>query len=152
MKIGTAFPSKYLKASDLPHGTMVKVQIERVSVEEISSKNAKPEHKPILFFSGKEKGLVLNKTNANTISRAYGDETDDWRGRMILLYSTDVEFGGEMVEAVRVKIPVLNPAQRAGAAVAAARPAPASVEEQPAPPFVDADGGEPAFAEDDIPF
>ena len=44
-----------------------------------------------MYFEGKPKGLVLNKTNANTISDAYGDETEHWEGKEIVLYEAEVE-------------------------------------------------------------
>ena len=60
--------------------------------------------KPVVYFRGKEKGLVLNKTNANKITTLLGsDDTDNWEGRQIRLYATEVRFGGETMEGIRVK-------------------------------------------------
>ena len=57
-----------------------------------------------LSFVGKEKGLAVNKTNANIIAQNVGsDDLDDWIGREIILYPTRVDFGGQMVDAIRVK-------------------------------------------------
>jgi hypothetical protein len=72
MRMSSAFPSNYLRAADL-QGRNVTVTIDRVAMEDIGG-----DHKPVLYFRGKEKGMVLNKTNGNNISAAYGDETDDW--------------------------------------------------------------------------
>lgn len=97
MKIGSAFPSSYLKAADL-NGKAVKVTIESVSVEKIGD-----DQKPILHFVGKDKGLVLNKTNANRIIEAVGsDETDDWEGWSITLYPCKVDYQGKRVDGIRV--------------------------------------------------
>jgi hypothetical protein len=98
MRISAAFPSTYLKAADL-QGRTVPVAIDRVELEEIGG-----EHKPILYFQGKEKGLVLNKTNANNIAAVYGDDTDDWIGGGIQLFPTMVDFQGRSVEAIRVRV------------------------------------------------
>ncbi len=89
MNISEAFPSKYLKASDL-QGRRIQVVMADVKTEKLGD-----DFKPILFFKGKEKGLVLNKTNANTIIAAYGPETDDWFGQPIILYEAMVEFQGK---------------------------------------------------------
>jgi hypothetical protein len=60
--------------------------------------------KPVVYFRGKEKGVVLNKTNSNMIATLTGSrDTDDWAGCQIRLYATTTEFGGETVECIRVK-------------------------------------------------
>jgi hypothetical protein len=114
MRISAAFPSTYLKAADL-QGRTVPVAIDRVELEEIGG-----EHKPILYFQGKDKGLVLNKTNANNIAAVYGDDTDDWIGGGIQLFPTMVDFQGRSVEAIRVRV-----APRKAASAPQPRPAPA---------------------------
>jgi hypothetical protein len=58
MKISEEFPSQYLKASDLG-GRDIRVTMGRVEREKIGTDN-----KLVLYFKGKDKGLVLNKTNA----------------------------------------------------------------------------------------
>jgi hypothetical protein len=98
--INDAFPSNYLKASDLK-GAQPTVTIERVEFEPVGRER---EMKPILYFVGKEKGMVLNKTNASKVASLVGStETDDWADFRICLFATHVEFGGEQVEAIRIK-------------------------------------------------
>jgi hypothetical protein len=100
MKIGSAFPGQYLKAADL-NGKRVPVVIDSVAMEDIGG-----ETKPILHFRGKERGLVLNKTNANSISMIIGtDETDDWPGKAITLFPSKTEFQGKRVDCIRVDPP-----------------------------------------------
>lgn len=57
--------------------------------------------KAILSFSGEEKKLVLNKTNATTIKQAYGDRYDDWVGKTIILF----EGSWQDKPAIRVRVP-----------------------------------------------
>lgn len=102
MRASEAYPSKYLKAGDL-RGNNVKVVIDRVVMEDIGDSE-----KPVIFFVGKEKGLVLNKTNANNIVILYGDEMDDWSAREIVLFPAMVDFQGRTVEAIRVRGPRAN--------------------------------------------
>ena len=102
MKIGSMFSGNYLKADDLPEGDTVKV-IEAIHTATLKNNRGEEQIKPVLEFTDGEQ-LVLNKTNASAISRALGsDETDDWKGRKITLYTTDVEFRGDWVHAIRVK-------------------------------------------------
>lgn len=58
--------------------------------------------KPIMKFYEHEQDLVLNKTNANTLIEAFGDESSAWTGRQVQMYSTKVQFGADMVDAIRL--------------------------------------------------
>ena len=133
MKIGQAFPSDYLKAADLG-GKSIRVTVDSVSVEKIGD-----DQKPVLHFVGKDKGLVLNKTNSNRIVEAVGsDETDDWTGWSFVLYPCKVDYQGKRVDAIRID-------DRPGATKA-----PSNGRAQSAP-IPDADEP-PPIDESDIPF
>lgn len=106
MKISAAFPSNYLKAADLQDRNIT-VRMSHVKIETLND-----DEKPVLYFVGKEKGIVLNKTNATNISIAYGDDTTEWRDKEIILFPTMVDFQGRSVEAIRVKIPKAKPAPK----------------------------------------
>jgi arabinogalactan endo-1,4-beta-galactosidase len=108
MKISSAFPSKYLRAADLDD-RQVKVAISQITMEEVGTGE---EPKPVLYFEGKDKGVVLNKTNASTIAAVYGDDTDDWIGAEIILFGAMVDFQGRSVAAIRCKIPPRKPASK----------------------------------------
>lgn len=102
MHIDQAFPSNFIKASDL-QGREIPVIIASADVEKIGNGN---EQKLVLKFQGKSKGMICNRTNANRIAYSYGNDTDGWIGKEIILYPDMVDFQGRMVEAVRVKAPV----------------------------------------------
>lgn len=132
MRISQAFPSRWLKAADLG-GRKVPVVIASSAIENIGD----DADKLVLYFQGKQKGLVLNVTNANMISEICGtDETDDWVGHEIVLFPTRVDFQGRRVDAIRVDYPING---------SGAKPQP----RQPAPP-------PPSFSnppdDDDVPF
>lgn len=112
MRVSSAFPSQYLRAADLQERA-VRVTMNHITMEDIGSDN-----KPVLYFTGKEKGLVLNKTNANNIANVYGDETDGWAGKEIELFPTIVDFQGKSVDAIRVRVPRAKPAAATTAAPA----------------------------------
>lgn len=130
MKITTAFPSDYLRAADLG-GRNVTVTMERVEMKDFGG-----DFKPVLYFEGKQRGLVLNKTNSGTISDAYGDETEEWAGQQIVLFEATVEFQGRRVPAIRVKAP---PRKQS------------APPERPAPAPIKPDGNGHVI-EDEIPF
>ena len=99
MNIEESFPSKYLKASDL-QGRAVVVKMATVRVEKVGD-----DQRPILYFVGKDKGCVLNKTNKNAIVGIYGTETDEWTGKPIELFVALVDYQGKQTEAIRIRAP-----------------------------------------------
>ncbi len=125
-----------MKASDLEGD--VTVRIDRVIVEKME--NSKDE-KPVVYFRGAEKALVLNVTNGNTIAEAYGDETDNWRGHAVTLYRDMTDFQGRRVDCIRVRIPSVAPVTAT------------SQSETVAPPAMNADSDVGDGAQDvDAPF
>ena len=109
VNINEEFPSKYLKSADL-QGHAVKVTIKDVQSAPIGN-----DRKLIMYFTGKDKGMVLNKTNARTIGDIFGDDTDDWRGKAVELFAMKVDFQGRMVDGLRVRV---LPAARQSASIA----------------------------------
>jgi len=106
MLISQAFPSEYLRAADL-QGRNIRVTISHVEMRDVGDDN-----KPVLFFQGKEKGVVMNKTNSNNISAAYGDDTDGWGGKEVVLYEAMVDFQGRSVAAIRIRPPAAKDGPR----------------------------------------
>lgn len=97
MRVSDAFPSEYIRAADL-RDRNVTVMISHVQMKDIGD-----DHKPVLFFQGKDKGLVLNKTNSNSIAAAFGDEMDDWQGKEIVLCPAMTDYQGKSVPCIRVR-------------------------------------------------
>ena len=103
MDINAAFPSKWLKAPDLG-GQDVTVDMAHVVKEEVGQ-GTEGEVKPVLYFDGQQKGLVLNKTIAKTIQGLYGSEPAAWAGRPITLFPTTTTYQGEVKDCIRAKAP-----------------------------------------------
>ncbi len=110
MKLTEVFPSNYIKADDL-QGREPTVVISHAAMEKLGN-----DQKLILYFQGKDKGMVCNKTNANRIAYLYGEETDGWAGKEITLCSEFVEFQGKTVKGLRVKPPARQAAHASPAA------------------------------------
>ena len=121
--INNLFPSKYLKASDFTAGPQNAV-MATIAMEAIDEGH---DPKPVLYFQGQNKGLVLNKTNGQMIAHIYGPETDAWIDKHIQLYVEPVSFQGRIVDAIRVRAPAPPAATQPmidGTQVHAAPPAP----------------------------
>jgi hypothetical protein len=138
MNINAAFPSKYLKAADLGDAQPI-VTISHIELEKMPGD--KNETRPVVYFEGKSKGVVLNLTNSKAIASIAGTpETDDWAGIQVQLYVAEVSFKSEMVEAIRIRAPKR-----------AARTAPAVAKPKP-PVEAESDFGGPDVDEDPLPF
>ena len=117
--------------------------MDRVEFEPVGQKR---EMKAVLYFVGKDKGLVLNKTNANKITELSGSGiTEEWHGVKVRLYATETQFGGDTVDCIRIKAVSL-----AKGSNGARRPA-LPVAPPPPPPPVEEDGPD-YITDDDIPF
>jgi hypothetical protein len=113
------FPSRFLKAEDIGDGDLT-VTIQSIFMEELGQDQ---DEKPVLYFAETKKGLVLNKTNCDAITKLYPGQIGDWIGKRIALYATEVSFGGKMLMGVRVRLRVPEPQ--------ASEPEPASVPQGP---------------------
>ncbi len=102
MRISEAYPSKYLKAADL--GGQDRTVSIRACVQEELGQGSEMEVKPVLYFNGGQKGLVLNITNAQAIAEDYGDDTEAWAGQEIVLFIQKVTFQGKLTPAIRVRV------------------------------------------------
>lgn len=124
--VNEMFPSKWLKATDLPRPVTVTID----SIEQAEMPGG--ELKWVVYFRGKEKGMVLNRTNAEQLVDFFGDESDNWRGKSVKLFAMRVQGPNGPTQGIR-----LRQASGAAQAASAAAPAAAPVEEE---------------IDDDIPF
>src|SRR5262249_36146898 len=134
-KLNEAFPSKYLKATDLEGGPVV-ATIKLAALENIKDFNGNQVPKYVLYFSKALKPLPLNRTNFESVMDISGiDDSDDWGGTKVEVFATTTSMNGKTLDCVRLRKP--------GAAVKA-KPAKASSNEKP-----DYNDEIPSFSEDE---
>jgi arabinogalactan endo-1,4-beta-galactosidase len=106
MDILSSFPEKYLKCESL-QGKKLKLLISHVSIETMGA-----DTKPVLYFEGKDKGLVLNKTKSSALASAYGRETDNWRGKEVVISPSTAMMEGKSVPSINLEpfIPITEDA------------------------------------------
>ena len=101
------FKSDYIAAHDLEGKGDVHVTISELRLDEVPIPNKKTdekEEKPALYFKGGSKGLILNRTNGDTIAALHGTDSDDWIGKRITLYiQSGVKAFGKTWDVVRVR-------------------------------------------------
>ena len=96
MHIDQLYPSRFLRCADL-NG-----RPRRVTISGLKSEDVGGEQKNVLAFTD-ETLLILNKTNARSIAKLYGVETRGWSGKDIVLVPAQVDFRGDIVDAIRVR-------------------------------------------------
>ncbi len=117
MKKNDALPSKYLNATDVGSG-MFKLTIVSVVMEKMENDGAM---KPVMSFQGAQKSMPINATNWDNMASVYGDESDNWIGKQIEMYTEATRMpNGTPTRGVRIR-PVAGPAT----AAAFQEPAPA---------------------------
>lgn len=78
--------------------------IKEVKREIVIGQNGKKEECSVAHFVEKEKPMILNRTNQKTIQKIYKTPyIEEWAGRKIQIYADMVKFGGELVEALRIR-------------------------------------------------
>ena len=109
MKTSDMRESKFLKQSDVGQGLLLTIQ--GIEQHNVAKEGADPELRFCMTFAESEKPLVLNTTNVQICEKIFGsDETDDWTGRKIVLYTDpNVSFQGKIVGGIRVRAPKLKP-------------------------------------------
>jgi hypothetical protein len=117
VKIDKMFSSKWLRAADIDEmadedSQTAIVTIDRVEMAEVGQDQ---QEKPVVYFRGIEPGMVLNKTNASSISKLLGNDTDEWTDKKIGLFTTEVDFSGQQVLAIRVRLKLPKVSKKAQA-------------------------------------
>lgn len=103
MKISDLFPSRWLSPADL-QGRSVRVTIKSVELVSLRDPRTKQENaKAVVYFEGKQKALILNKTNAFKIAELLGDDTDSWIGGQITLFPDEIMVAGVKKKCIRVR-------------------------------------------------
>ena len=158
MQKNVALPSKYLNGSDVG-GQLFKLVIKTVVMETMENDGAS---KPVMYFTEATKGMVINSTNWDNMSLVFGDESDNWIGKHIEMYTEATRTpNGQPTRGVRIR-PVAGPdtaAQYAQAPLTSPAPSngqPAGPGEQAAAEARQTVGQplptDPSDLSDDIPF
>jgi hypothetical protein len=106
VKASAAFPSAYLKKEDLGDKKVL-LTVDRVEMQDVGQGD-QMENKPVLYFAGHDKGMVLNRGNADAITEINSgdDEMDNWHGLRVVLYvDRNVMYAGKRVGGIRIAPP-----------------------------------------------
>jgi hypothetical protein len=102
MLISKMFSRKYFKSDDFKGDRRLTLTIAEVVPEIIKGEDGE-EEKWVVYFEEEDRGLVLNVTNARTLEEFSGsDDSDDWIGLRVTLFTTRVDFAGKRVSGIRI--------------------------------------------------
>lgn len=81
------YKGNFLEASDLASAESVKVKIREIAEPNtVETEDHRKVDKAVMYFEGKKKGLILNKTNFGIMQAMYDtDDIDQWVGKEITL-------------------------------------------------------------------
>lgn len=97
MRVDQIYPNTYLSASDIGNHKLQAV------ICEVGLVVLDGEQKLALSFEGKQKLMVLNRSNASAMAEVFGQETDGWLGKSVELYTIRTEFKGRPVDGLRLR-------------------------------------------------
>jgi hypothetical protein len=142
----TKAESKHLRAEDYDLDQKWRLTIEDVDLTLMPARDNKPaRNRLVLFFAGREKGLVLNATNQGFMEARLGEQPNNWIGAVVVLHRTTTVYGEKTVPAFRL-IEAKKP-------TGAAKPKPAPKPVEPVYEVEPIDEGAAAqYDTDDTPF
>jgi hypothetical protein len=113
------YPTKYFTAADFPQTPMV-LEIETARREEFEN-DGKSTEKLVVYFVGQKSGLIVGPTvwdqiadvmAADGVSKFDSDDYTKWKGHWLELYRDKTQFGGKMVDCIRVRKPGAIPLKK----------------------------------------
>ena len=113
------YPTKYFVAADFPQTPMV-LQIEIARLEKFENDDKEVE-KLVVYFRGQKSGLIVGPTvwdqiadvvAADGVSKFDSDDYTKWKGHWLELYRDKTQFGGKMVDCIRVRKPGAIPLKK----------------------------------------
>ena len=94
----------YLGTYTFEEGKDIVVKVKDVKIEMIQDPKGGSEEKPVMYFEGNIKPLILNTTNMKTIEKVTGTPyLDEWAGKKLQLCVAPVSAFGSMTTGVRVR-------------------------------------------------
>ncbi len=95
----------YFKAAHLPAGKSVPATADRIEFQTGHPRPGQEEIKPVMYFVGKQKGLILTSTNQDFLRATFGDEITASYGKAITLRAVHKIVAGRGCDTVIIGVP-----------------------------------------------
>ncbi len=97
------FPTRFLSGDEIG-SRIVPVTIEEVKAELVKEGTKDQERVLVVYFEGKDRGVVLKKERANELTSITGSEdSDDWKGKQVAMYTQKKKAFGETLNVIHFK-------------------------------------------------
>jgi hypothetical protein len=94
------YGSQYLAATDLKKPFTAVV--EEINKQDFARQGERQKMKVVLHLKGVKKPIVVNKTNALSLSEQFGKDFDEWIGKRVTVKAEPTTFGGKRVQGLRL--------------------------------------------------
>lgn len=93
----------YLGSHNLEKGEEMLLTITKFSGEEQVTTGEGTKVKQVLYFKEPVPKMIMNITNGNTLTLLYGSHPDNWIGKQIQVFATEVKAFGKVQDALRIR-------------------------------------------------
>lgn len=96
---------EYLGAHNLEEGEELLLTIAKFEGEElVQGADGSKSSKPVLYFKEDKPKMILNITNANTLTSLYGSHPEDWINKQVQIYTAKgIKSFGKLTDALRIR-------------------------------------------------
>lgn len=93
----------YLGSHNLEKGEEMLLTISKFEGEEEVTTADGKKSKQVLYFKEPVPKMIMNITNGNTLTQLYGSHPDNWIGKQIQVFATEVKAFGKVQDALRIR-------------------------------------------------
>lgn len=94
----------FLGAWDVPDGSDLVLTIDHAERNDVQNEKGREKKLTVHFRERDYKPMILNKTNATAISKAYGSmKVEDWKNKKIGIYKATISAFGQTNECLRIR-------------------------------------------------
>jgi hypothetical protein len=94
----------YLKAAHLKTA-IVPATVDRIEFQTVHPRPGMEEIKPVMYFQGKQKGLILTSTNQDFLRAAFGDAITASYGHVVTLRAVTKRIAGRDIDTIILSQP-----------------------------------------------
>ena len=94
---------EYIKPAHL-QGAIVPVTIDHIEFRKLHPRPGVEEIKPVAYFVGKQKGLILTATNQDYLRQHYGDDITASYGKPVTISATVKRVAGKDIETIVIHV------------------------------------------------
>lgn len=104
-----ALPTEYISGTEVGNHR-INLIVDKVVMKKMNDGMMKP----VMYFVGKERGMVVNSGNWDAMELVYGVNSDDWAGRPLVLFTAPTQTpAGQPTLGCRIRATINDAALQA---------------------------------------